>query len=144
MSEERKLMEKALKEVFIPELRERSFNGSFPHFRRIKESRIDFLTIQFNSAGGSFVVEIAKFGPNGIEKGYGSQHPVKKLNVQYFRERLRLGTALEDGISDYWFEFGRRSYDEPTFIKPYDHYLNVASSVLPYLDSQAEKWWSGS
>ena len=142
MNEERKEMDRALKEAFIPELRNRGFKGSMPHFRRILKDRVDYLTIQFNSAGGGFVVEIAKSGPNGIESGFGSELSVQKLSVQYFGKRLRLGSKPEEGIRDHWFEFGRKSYEGPGPIQPYEHYLGVAKSVVPFLDAQAEAWWN--
>ena len=142
MNEERKEMDRALKEALIPELRNRGFKGSMPHFRRILKDRVDYLTIQFNSAGGGFVVEIAKSGPNGIESGFGSELSVQKLNVQYFGNRLRLGSKPEEGIRDHWFEFGRKSYEGPGPIQPYEHYLGVAKSVVPFLDAQAEAWWN--
>lgn len=54
MSDQRSLMMKALRERLVPELRRLGFKGSFPHFHRPLTTRVDFLTIQFNSAGGSF------------------------------------------------------------------------------------------
>ncbi len=144
MSEQRNQMEKALKEQFVPELRKRMFQGTFPHFRRIRSEQIDYLTIQFNSAGGSFVVEIAKSGPKGVEVGFGRHVPVKKLNVQYFSDRLRLGSDPGRGQPDYWFQFGHRSYDWFKHSKPQTHYIDVARSVIAYLDSQAEHWWNSS
>ena len=142
MTDERKEMERALKEAFIPELRKRGFKGSMPHFRRIRPDRVDYLTVQFYSAGGGFVVEIAKSGPNGKEEGFGSELPVEKLTVQYFAKRLRLGSTPEQGIADHWFEFGRKSYEKTEPLKPYAHYLGIAVSVAQFLDSQAEKWWN--
>nr|WP_268888411.1 DUF4304 domain-containing protein [Heyndrickxia shackletonii] len=38
----------ALKKIVVPELRERGFKGSFPHFRRIFENKIDLITFQFD------------------------------------------------------------------------------------------------
>ena len=78
----------------------------------------------------------------GIEKGYGSELPVKKLNVQYFRDRLRLGSDPEAGKSDHWFTFGPRSYDPPKKPNSFKYYTEIASSVLPYMDEQADKWWN--
>jgi len=101
MSDQRSLMISALKAKFVPELRSAGFKGNFPHFYRPLENRVDFLTVQFNRDGGSFLVEIAKCGPNGKEDGFGSELPVSKLNVQYFRNRLRFGSDKEAGRSDH-------------------------------------------
>jgi hypothetical protein len=137
-------MTSALKNRLVPELRRRGFKGTFPHFHRALATRVDFLIVQFNSAGGSFVVEIAKCGPNGIVEGFGSELPVGRLNVQFFRDRLRLGSDTTAGRSDHWFEFGRRMYDPPQPTEPADHYQNVAMSVVPFLATQAERWWNAS
>lgn len=140
MNDHRALMTKALRDKLVPELRARGFKGSLPHFRRPLQDRVDFLTVQFNSAGGSFVVEIAKCGPNGKGGGYGSKLPLAKLTVQYFRDR-RLGSEPKDGRSDHWFVFGPRMYDPPEDLKSDNHYERVASSVLPFIEAQADPWW---
>lgn len=60
MSEARKKMNEALKEIVVPILREKGFKGSFPHFRRVSGKYLDLLTFQFSQWGGQFVVEIGK------------------------------------------------------------------------------------
>ena len=135
-------MMSAIKSIFVPELRGQGFKGSFPHFYRTGPTRTDFLTVQFNSAGGSFVVEIAKCGPNGIGSGHWKDLPVSKLNVQYFAERLRLGCNPAANILDHWFEFGPRNYDPPQPLQPVSHYEGVATKLVQLLNSQAEGWWS--
>ena len=144
MSDQRSLMMKALRERLVPELRRLGFKGSFPHLHRPLAIRVDFLTVQFNSAGGSFVVEIAKCGPNGVAEGFGSELAVSKLNVQYFRDRLRLGSDRNAGRSDYWFQFGPRMYDPPEPLRPVRFYEEVAMSVVPFLHTQADEWWNAS
>ena len=134
----------ALKATFVPELRRLGFKGSFPHFHRRLAHRVDFVTVQFNRDGGSFVVEIAKCGPNGKSEGFGSELPVSKLNVQFFRDRLRLGSDRNAGRTDHWFQFGRRTDDPPEPTKPASFYENVALSVVPLLETQAEEWWNAS
>jgi len=57
MSVQRNAMIAELKRVIIPVLRETGFRGSFPHFRRVGEQRIDPLTFQFSTFGEQFVVE---------------------------------------------------------------------------------------
>ena len=51
----RAAMEVALKKIVVPELRTLGVRGSFPHFRRVEKQRIDLLSFQFYSSGGSFV-----------------------------------------------------------------------------------------
>lgn len=47
-SNEREMMDNALKKVVIPFLRQQGFKGSLPHFRRMNENNIDLITFQFN------------------------------------------------------------------------------------------------
>ena len=142
MSDQRSLMISALKDCFVPELRRLGFTGSFPHFQRRLSQRVDFLTVQFNRDGGSFVVEIAKCGPNGKLEGFGSELPVSRLNVQFFSDRLRLGSDREAGRTDHWFVFGPRMCDPTEPAKPASFYESVAKSVVPFLQAQAEGWWN--
>ena len=46
-------MDRVLKATVIPELRARGFQGSFPHFRRLRPDRIDLLAFQFYRSGGN-------------------------------------------------------------------------------------------
>ena len=141
MNDHRKEMEQAIKEILVPALRERGFKGSVPHFRRVLEDRVDYLTIQFRLAGGRFIVEIAGAGADGKPAGYGKELPINKLSVPYFGHRLRLGSDKEHGKADHWFAFGPATFDRPEPLHPKEHYLGVAKSVLPFLDLQAEPWW---
>lgn len=142
MTDHRSLMTSAIKAILVPELRRLGFKGSLPHFYRAGPARADFLTVQFHSAGGSLVVEIAKCGPNGIESGHWKDLPVSKLNVQYFADRLRLGCDPAAGTLDHWFEFGPRNYDPPQALQPVSHYEGIATQIAQLLHSQAEDWWN--
>src|SRR5688572_10319197 len=81
MSEQSARMMSALKTRFVPALRERGFAGSLPHFRRRLPERVDYLTVQLYSAGGSFVVEVGRTGPAGFTDGPWKHLPVDKINV---------------------------------------------------------------
>lgn len=140
MTEHRKLMVRALREVFVPELRKRGFKGSFPHFRRVSPKRVDYLSVQFYSAGGSFVVELAAAGPDGKPNGYGKHLPIEKLNVAYFAKRFRLGSDPDGGVVDHWYEFGPASYEAPTPAPSYEHFLRIAAEVVTHLGLQGESW----
>jgi hypothetical protein len=137
MSEDRKKMNKALKGIVVPQLRERGFKGSLPHFRRASRAKIDLLTFQFDRYGGGFVIEISKCPPDGLITSWGEHIPVNKVCAWDMhpddRYRLKPGPG---GSTEDWFRF-----DEQTKIKSSDIYEQVARSVLPYLDS-AERWWA--
>ena len=133
-------MNAALKQVFVPALRARGFRGTFPHFRRARPDRVDYLTVQFYSSGGSFVVELASAGPDGKPRGFGNNLPIDKLNVQFFSRRFRLGSHRGSGEGDHWYVFGPRSYATPEALRPMNYYLTIAKSVLSDFENQGESW----
>jgi hypothetical protein len=130
----------AFKSHLVPGLRASGFKGSFPHFRRVTLPRVDYLTVQFNSAGGSFVVEVATSSANGKPTGYGSELPVEKLNTQYFCDRFRLGSDPSKGVTDHWFQFGPRMYDPVAAVQGREFYVRIAQQVLNEFESGGEKW----
>jgi hypothetical protein len=140
VTEHRKLMERALRELLFPELRRRGFKGSLPHFRRVTPNRVDYLSVQFSSSGGRFVVEVASAGPDGKPEHYGKHLPIEKLNVTYFARRLRLGSNLQAGEADHWFEFGPASYETTTQVPPFENFRRIAAEATSYLETQMESW----
>ncbi|HSQ30426.1 MAG TPA: DUF4304 domain-containing protein [Gemmatimonadaceae bacterium] len=121
----------ALRRVLVPELRRRGFVGSFPHFRRVRPTRIDLLTVQFSRWGGEFVVEIAHAPPTGVTMHWGEVVPPTKVTAHDVMPRRRLGTS--PGQDDYWFKFAE-AREPATFDQ-------VAAQLLPFLESQAESYW---
>jgi hypothetical protein len=61
--------------IVVPELRNKGFKGSFPHFRSISEDKIDLLTFQFDRYGGGFVIEVGVCSPEGITHSWGEKVP---------------------------------------------------------------------
>lgn len=130
-------MEVALKKIVIPELRTLGFRGSFPHFRRVRKQRIDLLSFQFYSSGGSFVVEVSSCGPEGTRWS----GPEKAKANEVDGKRLRLG-ADPSGALDHWFQFGLRNYEQGhEKVGPQSHYDAVAQSVRGSICSEAEPYW---
>lgn len=134
MSDDRSRMIAALQAHVVPELRRRGFKGSFPHFRRSAEQRIDLLTFQFDKWGGGFVVEIAVCPPDGVRTSWGEHISPTKVTAHTVNRRLRLGAKGEG--RDHWFR-----YDGVLKRLRADRYERVARAVLPYLETQAEAWW---
>jgi hypothetical protein len=134
MSDERDRMIETLKEYVVPDLRERGFKGSFPHFRRPTERAIHLLTFQFDKCGGGFTIEIATCPPDGVTMHWGEHIPPTKVRAWdvYPSHRPRLGPEK----TDRWVRF-----DKGGFFSTGDPYERAALEVLPYLD-QAEGWWS--
>ena len=130
-------MRQSLRKILVPELRARGFKGSLPHFRRIRESRVDLLGIQFNKYGGSFVVEIASSAPEGLELYAEKIIPAEEARHWHmgWDERLRLGSKPGRISRDHWFKFRKGIF---IYWFSYD---SVARSILPFLDLQAEPYW---
>jgi hypothetical protein len=124
-------------------LRPKGFKGSFPHFRNPTGEQIQLITFQFNSSGGSFVVEVADCGPAGITDRYGEvrRPPNKATAHDVFDPRPRIGSnSFPDG--DHWFVFGKRNYEQGSdeVLEP-AHYESVAAEVVKYLKTHAEQFW---
>lgn len=129
--EQRNKIDIAIKEIFIPFLREKGFKGSLPHFRRQKEDRINLLTFQHSLYDTKFVVEIANCPPNGITTNWGKEIPKNKVSAHDTYFRMRLGSKKPN--TDYWFDYGKESLIE-------DNYKKFANEIIDFWDD-AEKWW---
>ena len=110
-------MDAALKSRFVPELRGRGFVGSFPHLRRPLPERIDYLNVQYYSAGGSFTINLGRTGPDGFVAGAWQDLPVDKITANHvFKDRRRVtprdaGSRAHGVAADFW-EFAPRSYED--------------------------------
>ncbi len=76
-------MHKALKQIVVPYLRQQGFKGTFPHFRRLTETKIDLLSFQFRIQGGGFFIDLASSTLDGFVDGSGNLVPPNKLNAYY-------------------------------------------------------------
>lgn len=130
MASGRDEMIKALKSILIPLLREKGFKGSFPHFRRRLEIRIDLISFFFDRYGGGFTVEIGPSPSNGFTiKGGPHIHP-NKVNTTHHVPQ----TWLEPYEGHDSFR-----YDEEPI--PHDIYEKLAYEVVSLLP-KAEEWWN--
>lgn len=134
MSEDHEKMVRTLKQIVVPNLRQRGFRGTFPHFRRLGQDKIDLLFFQFDLHGGGFVIEISKCPPEGFTTFFDELIPPNRVKSYHMHERLRLQPG-PDGSTSSWFR-----YDIPR--RSNDIFEKIARQVLPFLDI-AEKWWSG-
>jgi hypothetical protein len=126
----RKLIDAALRERFIPALRSRAFKGPFPHFRRALTDRIDLLTVQFDKWGGGFVIEIGRCPPNGVKTAWGKEIAPEKVTAHDLHPsaRHRIGSSAP-GEEGKWFR-----YDGGT--SP----VAVAEAAVSAL-KEADDWW---
>ncbi|MGG3196157.1 DUF4304 domain-containing protein [Priestia aryabhattai] len=85
MSVERDNMINSLRENVIPTLRDRGFKGSFPHFYRKLEDRVDLLMFQFTAWGEAlYVEEVSKCSPGGhidVSETFYTPNKVKVYNI---------------------------------------------------------------
>jgi hypothetical protein len=133
MSSEKDNMIYALKKIVIPELRNKGFKGSFPHFRRNSERCIELMTFQFDKYGGGFVIEIGVCSSDGLTHHWSNKVPANKETVYDLHpdKRKRLKNGNEE-----WFR-----YDGLNLFG--NIYEKVANKVLKCLP-EAEAYWDNS
>jgi len=131
-------MESALKRAIRAHLRPRGFVGSLPHLRRRSADRIDLISVQFHSAGGSFVVEVAACGPTGYTTSWGraiGPSLVRARDIPTPRPRLGSPTFPK---GDHWFVYGPRAHQTgASSVLPVQHYQEIAIHVVHLIDTQA-------
>lgn len=136
-------MDGALKGMIADTLRPRGFAGSLPHLRRRCDDRIELVSVQYFSAGGSFVVEIAACGLEGHNTSWGKAIAPTKVTARDINppNRPRLGSDTFP-TGDHWFVFGPRSYEsDANVVQSDDHYARIAAEVARLIEVQAKPWW---
>jgi hypothetical protein len=119
-----------LKSTVISELRTRGFKGSYPHFRRFVENRVDLFSFQHDKWGGGFVIEIARSPAEGVTTNWGKVIAADKVTAFDLdpKERKRVQPGEGSG-TDSWFRYDRGQF------------RRCAKQVLELLPV-AEAWWS--
>ncbi len=140
----REKMNRALKAIAVPKLRQLGFKGSFPHFRRVRHDHVDLVVLQFNKYGGSFVAEIARLASDELASHYWNPGLSLSNATVYDAsaiKRHRLG-AIRDG--DHWFIFGKENdkldHDQ---VEADIVYERIAEKVAALVETEGEQWWSG-
>jgi hypothetical protein len=136
MSERRQRIDTILKGTCVPLLRERGFQGSYPHFRPVLGKHIDLLTFQFRSDGSSFIVEISYADPERRNVGFRTDAPVSKIDVACTSERYRLGAKARTTLDGEWLPLshGILTSDDR-------HFRRLALKVNDMVINEAEPWW---
>jgi hypothetical protein len=129
--EKRILMDAAIKEITVPFLRQQGFKGSFPHFRRLKDDRINLLTYQFSTNSSKFVVEISNCSSKGILLPWGKHIKPSNCTAHDMYKRLRVGSKRAN--VDYWFDFNEESF--------FTNIYKKRAKELMDLWNEAEQWW---
>ncbi len=128
-------MHKALKQIVVPYLRQQGFKGTFPHFRRLTETKIDLLSFQFRIQGGGFFIDLASSTPNGFVDGSGNFVPPNKLNAYYGIFNGTSHRLSPTDSSDYEFIYR----PEPEFKDRYLKYTQFASVYYGDDDNKYER-----
>lgn len=136
-SSERDKMIRNLNEIVVPTLRQLSFKGSFPHFRRLTTNRINLLTFQFDKYGGGFVIEIANCHLTDYKTTLDRHIPPNKLTAHDFSKRKRIQSNMKtsDSSTDNWFR-----YDKKHLFGLGDIYKKVCKDVIAKLDIADDYW----
>ncbi|UPO87324.1 DUF4304 domain-containing protein [Niallia sp. Man26] len=131
LSDQRREMLTALKEVVIPVLRRQGFKGSLNHFRRRNKNNIDLITFQFNKWGGSFIVELAVCPKEATTMIWGKEILPNKVTAHHMNNRYRLGSKSidQEGI---WFDYENAVTKED--------YQKVAERMLKLLNTADVDW----
>lgn len=138
MSDERSEMIKSLKEIFILELRNINFKGSYPHFRRTIGDKTNLLTFQFDRNGGGFIIELANFTGTEFKTPWGAVILPNKLTAHDINERKRIypNSLKEDNGKDSWFRYDKKSI--LFFGSKFDKLSKQALQRLPLI----EEYWN--
>lgn len=136
----RKEMIEKISEIVVPVLRQKGFKGSFPHFRRLTDDRINLLTFQFDRSGGGFVIEIANCQQSGFTTSWGKKIEPNKLTAHdlFKRKRIQSNMDTESSLTEDWFR-----YDKKYLFGLCDIYKKVCKDVLSKLHIADEYWKNG-
>lgn len=140
MTADRKPMQRALRSVVVPKLRELGFSGSLPHFRRQRGDEHLLVMLVFNKYGGSFYLEAGRMTQGEFEEARdawakaGKSFEASRLTVADCAPsaRARLGGNRPDPGSNHWFFFGA------------DDCEAVAARVVDAIQAQLEPFFDAS
>jgi hypothetical protein len=140
MSLEKDKMIEALNQKVIFELRKLNFKGTFPHFRRISDGKLNVITFQFDKYGGGFVINIANCRPDGYTTPWGKEIRPNKLTVYDLpkRHRIKPNLSSTDSTTDSWYRYDMISLNE--FINIYE---SICEDVLSDLEFAKSYWENG-
>ncbi len=130
-TKKRQQMNKALRSVMTPLLRQHAFTGTCPRFRRLGQERYDLLMIQFNKGDDSFLIEIGQCTLDWYRRERGAYHPPEKLiswSLPLY-QRARIQPQPGPGTED-CFQYGDA--------KTQDDYKRIAESVVPFMNRAVE------
>ena len=130
----RQSMNSALKLVVLPRLRKLGFNGSFPHFRRLRSDHVDLVVFQFNKYGGSFVIEVASLTQEQVNAHWNQSLTLQNATVYDANKSHRLGAAQG---GDNWIVFGKHNHEpDHEIVEPSHVYERIALQAAEMIESR--------
>lgn len=119
---------KILKSLTVPTIKSLGFFGTFPHFRRNKNDRYEFLSFQFNRYGGSFIIEVGFVAPDKLLE-WAKALPFQKLNYGNTRAENRLRIQPDNESGDFWFK-----YNDFTKEEQFKELAELVTTLLPKVE----------
>jgi len=147
MTPERGAIQRALKSIVVPRLRELGFRGSFPHFRRVRGGEHQTVTFQFHKYGGSFCVEAGRIPESQFcvlqarWRASGKELLPDSLTSGHARIRHRLHAPPH---GDHWYQFGETNLEiAPNHRpRPESFYTQIANEVAVDLANEVAEFFN--
>ncbi|MEM9653705.1 MAG: DUF4304 domain-containing protein [Actinomycetota bacterium] len=137
MSDARKQVDQALRDLISTELRPVGFTGSLPDVRRVGEDRVDVLRVEHSRFGGQFRAVIAA---RAIDDLVARQINPVKARMLDMRSRTVLGSC--SAYADHWFVYDPqywRPEGDSGFSEGRCNALILRFAAL--LEAQAKPYW---
>jgi hypothetical protein len=142
MTRDRDMINKAIKDLVIPEFRTLGFRGALPHFRRCTGGEHQMLMLFFNKHGGSFYIEAGRISFQRVSelreywRDAGKELKDGSLTVGHCHpnERARLGPNGFIPGEDHWFTFGPDNANEAVYsVQPESWFTSIGAQVATWV-----------
>ncbi len=129
----RDLMQAALKKQVVPYLRERGFEGAWPHFRRNRAGGVDLISFASDPGGGSFGISISAAFPNRRRTNLIWQDDMENLTAFHTRVRYS-GMGMFERPGNFYYADVYRKQIRKTWFR------TASSYVAAKNDKEAAQW----
>ena len=127
-------MRRALRDIVVPELRQRGYRGTFPRFRRTVEDEVQFVHFVFWFKGGNrFLVELRRGDREQVADMTNAQVVTRSDRVLLRSPIVTRGSEDAPFPTWFWFEFEDSSGFRPD---------EVAARVVAAFDHGGADWWT--
>ena len=130
METDRETINKLLKSSVVPLLRKLGFKGTFPHFKRFGENKIDLLMFQFSQFGKGFIIEIAQCNLNGVTFANGEKIPPEKVKVFHCFPPNRTRIPIKEEDKYCWITYEKKNLNK------------IPNKIISLITNEAIPWWN--